>query len=115
MIKIFYLVTCLFLISCTITTTRSKKMEMNKSADSLGALLSQFIRCENVSVDGFEKTENGKTTNLVSIVVLNGNEPADYKQKQALGMAVARVVRSSMTNASDFSIFEVNFLHQQKD
>jgi len=105
----------LILIGCTITTTKSKTPVFN-DPESLNKEIGTFLTAESMNVVGKENTTNGKTSSALEITVTNPkNVQDDDDLRRGLGKAVAKKIKFSLKDTSEYSTYTVSFVKKVVD
>jgi len=106
----------LIIVSCTLTTTKTKAPLFSKSTDSLQADLNKIVSCEGINIDGEEITTNGKVSSELEIDITNGhNIPADENQMDDLGKQIAVIVKQSLKDKGEYNTYKVLFVIKKED
>ena len=109
------LLSSFFITSCTFTTTRTKTPEFKMSVDSIGSKVNSLVTCEHITLNGAEKTTNGKTSAEMEIDIINGkNIPSDDDRLKTLGKLIVSRLRTELKNPNEYNTFKVLFVALQK-
>jgi len=101
-------------LSCTLTTTRSKDPAFITSPDTVATRIRQLILTRNINVYGLEKTANGKVSAELTISLINPlNEPNGQEEQNQLGKEVAEIIKQSIKSPGDYSIYTVLFVKEE--
>ena len=103
-------------LRCTFTTTRQKDPVLIANADSIAAKIRTLILTRNVNVSGTQKTTNGKASAELTIRLINPlNEPADPDRRFQLGKQIATIIKQSIQNPEEYSVYTVLFVKEETD
>lgn len=99
------------IVSCTMTTTKTKTPLFNKSTDSLQVDLNKLVSCNGINIDGKEITINGKVSSELEIDINNGqNIPSDENQKKNIEKQIAVIVKQALQDKSEYNTYKILFV-----
>ena len=110
------LLVSLIIVSCTMTSSKTKNPLFTQSTDNLQMDLNKIVSCEGINLDGKEISTNGKVSSELEIDVTNGqNIPTDENQMNDLGKQIALVVKQALQDKSEYNTYKVLFVTKRED
>ena len=101
----------LFIIGCTMTTTKKKNPVFSKSIESLQFDINKLVIDEGVNLKGKEINTNGKINSELEIDINNAEDiPTDQNQMDALGKQIAVVIKAALQDKSEYQTYKVLFI-----
>jgi hypothetical protein len=108
--------TMLLLLSCTVSTTKTKDPVFTVSPDSISLSLKSLIVAKEVNLSGTETKTNGKITSELTVRLINSiNAPEDETQRTEIGKQVAKLLKQALKNPGDYTTYKVLFVTQETD
>jgi hypothetical protein len=118
MTKIVSFVTLIIfsIVSCTMTSTKTKNPLFSKSTDSLQADLNKIVSCEGINLDGKEISNNGRLSSELEIDITNGqNTPTSESKMDELEKRIAVLVREALKDKVEYNSYKVLFVTKKED
>jgi hypothetical protein len=118
MTKIVSFVTLIIfsIVSCTMTSTKTKNPLFSKSTDSLQADLNKIVSCEGINLDGKEISNNGRLSSELEIDITNGqNTPTSESKMDELEKRIAVLVKEALKDKDEYNSYKVLFVTKKDD
>ncbi|MEO7047635.1 MAG: hypothetical protein ABI091_20215 [Ferruginibacter sp.] len=104
------------MVSCTMTSTKTKNPVFSKSTDSLQADLNRIVSCERINLDGKEISNNGRLSSVLEIDITNGqNTPTSESQMEELEKQIALLVKQALKDKDEYNSYKVLFVTTKED
>lgn len=104
------------IVSCSMTSTKTKNPVFSKSTDSLQADLNKIVSCEGINLDGKEISNNGRLSSELEIDITNRqNTPTSESQMNELERQIAVVVKQALKDKDEYNSYKVLFVTKKED
>lgn len=108
--------TAIFIVGCTVTTTKTKAPLFNIPTEQIQKNLNQLVSCQSINVDGKEVNTNGKIESELEIDIINGKDiPTNDDQMISMGKLIASDLKKSLRDQNQYNTYKVLFVKAQTD